>query len=84
MSKNDTQGVKDDLAAAKNRIVELLPNISSDELKATAEKVLADVSELQRKLESNEATLDDVSAFLRNAREKLKQRLLSKLHGKHE
>lgn len=76
--KGDLEATAEILRATPSQIEELLPKITSAKSRAIISKVIVDINELVERLSVNKANLDDVRAFVYNAREKLTQRLAEK------
>lgn len=79
INKGDMGAVHDTLEKGKNHLAELIPKIESQKSREVITVVKANLDELISKLSDNKANMDDVRAFLNDAKEKLKQRSADKL-----
>lgn len=79
VAKGDMGAVNDTLQKGNNHLAELIPKIESQKSREVIIVVKTDLDELISKLSDNKANMDDVRAFLTDAREKLKQRLADKM-----
>lgn len=79
VAKGDMGVVHDTLEKGNNHLAELIPKIESQKSREVITVVKTNLDELISKLSDNKANMDDVHAFLTDAKEKLKQRLADKM-----
>ncbi|XP_055306407.1 uncharacterized protein LOC129570726 [Sitodiplosis mosellana] len=67
------------LKAGEARLKESIQKVNSDKIRENLTKVEADIAQLVQKLSSGKGSLDDVKAFINNAKDKFKQRLSDRI-----
>ncbi|XP_055306405.1 uncharacterized protein LOC129570725 [Sitodiplosis mosellana] len=75
VAKGDIGVVHETLQKGKNQLTELIPKVESQKSREVIKIVEIKLEELISKLSANKANMDDVRAFLNDAKVKLMQRL---------
>lgn len=81
LATGDSKIVIETLQAGENGLKEILPKVNTERARTKITMFINDVSELIKNLTSGQANLDDVRAFLNNAKDKVKQRLAERFKG---